>query len=182
MNVERLGWSIRAKGMLASALCCVGVFLGFWLTRMVDQRLFPLCFLSAAGFMWFRYRLRCPKCGKPVYRTQAQVLGVRFTGWNWGLLAFPRKCSHCDLDFSQAINRLTPAGRRGRQAPRSFQFPDEGWRAASPRKKRIMLGVWLGAGLLGSAWAYLQHNSFLLIWGLIGSAVLAGLLLAVRDE
>ncbi len=46
-----------------------------------------------------------------------------------------------------------------------------------------MLGIFLVATLLGNVSAYVfQLNPYLLIWGLVGSVVFAGLLLAVRDD
>jgi hypothetical protein len=132
---------------------------------------------------WCLNRLKCPRCRKPIYKHQTQIGGARFTYWGLsfsGGFLFPHTCTQCGTDLT-----TSHSARKGHRQPKvpPFRFPDEGWRGASPQKKRVALALALGANLVGILFTLLFHdNTPLLAWQCVGAAILVGLLLSLRRK
>src|SRR5213594_2889805 len=91
---------IRKKALILLALIFINFFGSLLLTLYVSQRFVWVLFAVPAVLALFLLTLRCERCGKPVYKRSAKILGVTFTYWG-GFNPLPQKCDQCGFDFGE---------------------------------------------------------------------------------
>lgn len=93
------------------ALIFMNFFGSLGLTLYVDQRFLWSLVVFPTAFALLLLRLRCERCGKPVYKNRANMLGVTINYWG-GLNPLPRSCAECGFHFTETVFDRSPKGSR----------------------------------------------------------------------
>ena len=150
--------TIKTRIAVANSLFVLGT-LSFLILAVYVHSLFVVPFFGvvvAAG-TW-SLRLRCPRCGRPVFKKEVRALDVRWT--YWGGFA-PAKCAGCGLNFARASEthpeKPAPQRETKKHEHDTIEF------TAMPARKRVLGALALLAMNIvgGLGWTILVDHRFL---------------------